>query len=116
MAFFWASLVACAPGVPSPKALPAGVSFSGTWDTNWGQMKLEQQGKRVFGRYKGFRNGALSGEVDGNLLLFKWTQHENQQYGRGYLVITPDGSQMEGRWGYKKSRTEGGRWWANRAE
>ena len=50
------------------------------------------------------------------MFLFRWTQFENRQYGRGYLKMTPDGNRLEGRWGYLKDRTDGGRWWATRAQ
>lgn len=106
--------------IPDPQPLPKGVTFSGTWDTNWGQMSLDQRGGsvegsfRVHGRYKGFRNGSITGTATGNVLLFRWTQVENRQYGRGYLQMSPDRQRLEGRWGYQQDAEGGGRWWATR--
>jgi len=100
--------------LPKHRPLPPGVTFSGTWDSNWGQITLTQRGARVSGQYKGFRNGSLSGESKGSLFTFKWTQVENRQHGRGYLQMTPDGMRLEGAWGYGTETSGGGRWWANR--
>ena len=108
------SVCGCSSMLPEPRPLPADRDFSGTWDTNWGQLTLVQSGARVYGRYKGFRNGAVSGTADGDLLLFGWTQQESNQTGRGYLQMSRDGGSLEGRWGYLKDRLEGGRWWAKR--
>ena len=110
------AVTGCTGGIPSPDPLPAGKTFGGTWDSNWGQVVLIQKGTHVSGQYKGFRNGSVSGDLDGNVFIFKWTQRESQQWGRGYLKMKPDGNALEGRWGYKKNYTNGGRWWANRAQ
>ena len=115
--FFLVLVVAqgCLGSVPSSGRLPAGVRYAGVWDTNWGQLELMQKGKHVHGRYKGFRNGSVSGDAEGDVFLFRWTQTESRQWGRGYLKISPDGQTMEGRWGYQKNYGNGGRWWASRA-
>lgn len=100
--------------LPSPRPLPQGKDYSGVWDSNWGQLTLKQAGKSVHGRYSGFRNGSVSGEADGNVLLFRWTQVEHRQAGRGYFQMDATGDRLEGRWGYFKDRLGGGRWWAVR--
>jgi hypothetical protein len=104
----------CGPKLPDPGPLPPGKSFSGNWDSNWGQIHLIHHGNRVSGSYKGFRNGSLSGEANGDLFTFYWTQKESRQSGRGYLQMNPDGERLEGRWGYEKNHVNGGRWWATR--
>jgi hypothetical protein len=106
----------CSGSVPSPRPLPPDVTFAGNWDSNWGKIVLRQRGRQVNGRYTGFRNGSLSGTVEGDLFRFRWTQDEVRQHGRGYLQLTPDGMRMEGRWGYLRDAVQGGRWWAQRAE
>jgi hypothetical protein len=100
-----------------PRPLSPGVSFSGVWDSNWGEMRLTQKGKRVFGTFK-YRNGSLAGNLDGDVLHFKWKQQESRYAGSGsgYLQMAPDGQHLEGRWGYSENEIEGGRWWADRAE
>jgi len=118
--FFWSvflvvALGSCSTGLPSPAPLPTGATYEGLWDTNWGQMRLAQRGSHVHGTYKGFRNGSVSGDVDGNLFIFRWTQLESRQWGRGYLQMSPDGARMAGSWGYRKDYGNGGKWWATRA-
>lgn len=109
-------VVACGPTLPSPGRLPDGKTFTGRWDSNWGLMTLVQSGRHLHGRYAGFRNGSVSGRVDGDLLIFRWTQEESRQFGRGYLQLMPSGNTLEGRWGYQRDRFKGGRWWARRVE
>ena len=116
LALSMAALQSCGASLPSPRPLPGNIKFAGEWDTNWGQMTLSQRGKHVHGRYKGFRNGSITGDIEGNRLLFKWTQVKPRLHGRGYLLMSQDGKRMEGRWGYLIDHFEGGRWWANRIE
>lgn len=108
--------VACGGGLPDPRPLPPGVSLSGRWYTNWGELVLQQRGDHVFGQYKGFRNGSVSGELDGDLFLFRWTQVESRLHGHGYMQLNRDGSRLEGRWGYGDDQVKGGRWWARRLQ
>ncbi len=111
------SLAACAgSGIPEPGPVPAGKSFAGTWDSNWGQMKIQEApGGKLHGTFTGFRNGSVSGEQKGDLFLFRWTQLGSAQWGRGFLRMSPDGEKLEGKWGYLKVYDNGGRWWASRA-
>lgn len=107
-------LAACASG-PRSHPLPSGVSFAGRWDSNFHEMRLQQAGRKVFGTVA-YKDGSISGTLDGDVLHFTWNQRENRQHGKGWLQITPDGSRMEGRWGYDDSDEDGGRWWAERYE
>jgi len=108
-------LLGCGGELPKPNPLPSGAAYEGVWDTNWGQMELHQEGRHVHGTYKGFRNGSVSGDTNGDLFVFRWTQVESRQWGRGYLQMSPDGAKLEGNWGYRKNYHDGGRWWATRA-
>jgi len=122
-----ALLISCATGVsalaiggcsrygkPGAKSLPSGVYFSGSWNSNWGKIELSQEGTSVFGRYEGFRNGSITGTIDGNLLLYRWTQNENEQHGKGWMVINDSGDELDGRWGYDDDDHTGGNWHARR--
>jgi hypothetical protein len=104
----------CAHG-PKAGRLAAGVTFDGRWDSNFHEMQLHQQGRKVWGTIA-YKDGSLSGEVDGDILRFTWSQKENRQHGRGYLKMEPNGQRMEGRWGYDDDDEDGGRWWAERYE
>jgi len=106
----------CAGGFERPKShpLPGGVSFAGTWDSTWGRMVLRQEGRRVAGSFTGFREGGVSGELDGDVWHFVWDQLHPRSHGHGYMQLSPDGQHLEGRWGYMKDDIEGGRWAADR--
>ena len=99
---------------PSPRSLPSGVSFNGTWDSTWGKMILMQEGKHVHGTFTGFREGGVSGDLDGDVFHFVWDQLRPHSHGHGFLQISPDGTHLEGRWGYAKDDGDGGRWAADR--
>jgi hypothetical protein len=93
-----------------------GITFTGRWDSNFHEMDLRQDGLKVWGKVS-YREGSLEGQLDGDVLRFRWYQREpNRQSGRGYLQISPDGQHLEGRWGYGQNDSDGGRWWADRAE
>jgi hypothetical protein len=104
----------CGPAGPKPRALPAGVSFAGTWDSTWGKMVLTQEGSKVHGHFTGYREGGVSGQLEGDVYRFVWDQLKPRGHGRGYLQISPDGNHLEGRWGYGKKADDGGRWAADR--
>jgi len=106
-------LAGCGPSIPDPEAMPS-ADFSGEWYSSWGKMKLQQKGNHVHGIYKGFRIGSLSGDVEGNLFKFKWTQVAPKMHGRGYLQLGANGRTMSGKWGYKKNYFNGGNWTATK--
>jgi hypothetical protein len=99
---------------PKARNLPAAITFQGTWDSTWGRLELRQDGKHVAGSFTGFRDGGLSGELDGDVWHFIWDQRHPHQHGRGFMQLSPDGQHLEGRWGYMKDDIEGGRWAADR--
>ena len=75
---------------------------------------LEQEGGHVRGTFTGYREGSLSGELEGDLFRFIWDQRKPHSHGHGYMQMTPDGTHLEGRWGYLKDDSDGGRWAADR--
>jgi hypothetical protein len=101
---------------PKPHSLPAGISFEGRWDSTWGRLELRQDGKHVHGTFTGYREGGLSGDLDGDVWRFVWDQRAPRQHGHGFMQISPDGQHLEGRWGYMKDDIEGGRWAADREQ
>jgi len=79
-------------------------------------MKLRDSGGgKINGVFRGFRNGSISGKVEGDVMTFTWNQPDNQQWGRGFFKMSPNGERLEGQWGYQKDYFDGGRWWASRA-
>jgi hypothetical protein len=104
----------CAGSHPKPRPLPAGVSFAGTWDSTWGRMVLSQDGKKVHGTFTGYREGGITGQLDGDVYNFIWDQRVPRQHGHGFMQLTSDGLHLEGRWGYMTDDNAGGRWAADR--
>jgi len=109
-------IVACAESAGTIKSHPlaSGVSFEGTWDSTWGKMILKQEGNHVHGTFTGYREGAVTGEADGDLFHFIWDQRRPSSHGHGFMQMSPDGTHLEGRWGYLKEDSDGGRWAADR--
>jgi hypothetical protein len=99
---------------PKPHALPAGIGFEGRWDSTWGRMELHQEGKHVHGTFTGYREGGVTGDLEGDVWKFIWDQRAPRQHGHGFMQLSPDGQHLEGRWGYMKDDIEGGRWAADR--
>jgi hypothetical protein len=89
------------------------VSFTGTWKTNWGPMEITQKGSQVMGHYTGQYKGIIEGTVAGNRLDFTWSQ-PNGEFGKGYFIISDDGSSIRGSWGIKDSNSDGGPWTGTR--
>jgi hypothetical protein len=106
----------CAGGFerPKPHPLSANASFAGTWDSTWGRMVLRQEGRHVHGTFTGYREGGVSGDLDGDVWRFVWDQLHPRSHGRGFMQLSPDGQHLEGRWGYLKDDIEGGRWAADK--
>ncbi len=109
------ALAGCAESPrPKPHPLPAGVTFAGSWDSTWGKLVLMQEGAHVHGTFTGFREGGLTGQLDGDVWSFVWDQKVPRSHGHGFMQMSPDGQHLEGRWGYMKDDLEGGRWAADR--
>jgi hypothetical protein len=99
--------------------MPFDGNFDGVYQSDFGRLELTvESGDRVVGLYE--RNdvyGRIEGEVNGNLLLFKWTQWNvemrgkiRETSGRGvfqYMVDEAQGNSsprhwMSGYWAYGK--------------
>jgi hypothetical protein len=109
------ALAACAaagPSAPAPRPLALGARFQGGWHSNWGVMQLQRRDNRVFGTYPA-RNGSIWGGVEGNVFRFNWRDGSGR-WGRGWMVLSDDGTAMQGRWGYEKEDSTGGVWRASR--
>lgn len=114
-------IAACAavPDHPEPKPLAGRVDLSGRWTSTWGIMTLQQAGLEVKGEVA-YRNGTLEGVIDGDLLIFRWSQPRDREQGvlaaegKGWMRIAPDGSELNGGWGYRDRYQGGGVWEAER--
>lgn len=100
--------------LPPPKALPAGISFEGNWESSFGAMRLDQRERWVVGTYG--KNGGLFGEAQGNQLRFNWRNHATGEWGKGYFVLAHDGKRMDGQRGKKRNEVGEGACWARRGQ
>ncbi len=102
------ALVACAVTLPPKGPMPAGASWSGSWDTTYGKLTLAQTGDQVQGTYDGYGGGKIAGRMVGNTLEFDWEDGSGK--GLGAFVMSADGASFEGAYGDAESRTSKGGW------
>jgi hypothetical protein len=72
------------------------VGFDGLWDTDFGRMRLVQEGTRVHGFYELAGGSAVEGRLDGTTLNF--TYQEPGARGTGRFVLGEDGLSFQGEW------------------
>jgi hypothetical protein len=90
---------------PTIKPKPTPLSFAGTWDTTYYEMRLSQIGDHVSGTYD-YRGGVIDGTVSGNILSGTWTQTNNRGVFR--FSLSSDGNGFTGTW--TDSNDSGGPW------
>jgi hypothetical protein len=140
MALLMAAVLAgCGGAQDQANVKPGPMPPNGTWDgvfqsPAYGRMEFTVEGNKVLGLYEGERHyGRIEGQLDGNVMLFTWTQWKTdvqgkntQKTGRGYFQYRIDVEQastrtrevhrINGSWGYDESTTDGGPWSAIRLE
>ena len=98
-AAFSLPLIAAAAGKPP--------SVSGRYDSNWGEVKLSQDGDRVYGTYVCCGGGTIDGRIiEDHVLRYRW----KQPGGSGMGVWKIDGDRFSGTWGWNNDDDDGGRW------
>ena len=102
--------------------MPAGASFTGLWYSNeFGEMKITVNSDNTFHGTFEYQHGEIDGRVEGGVMIFDWVQPGDFQVarrevrGRGYLVISDDGMEMSGGWGYGDNYSGGGKWTGQKA-
>ncbi len=97
--------LAFAPDAAATRTRAAAVT--GSYHSNWDDVKLVQDGDRVHGTYVCCQGGTIEGRVvEGRVLHYVWRQPGGS--GRGVWTIV--GDHLEGTWGWGRSETDGGRW------
>lgn len=103
---------------PLLASAPPPCLWTGTWDTNWGKMVLEQVGDTFTGRYE-HDEGRVHGKVFGNKLIGTWSEKPSYQppndAGDLELTINPGCGSFEGKWRYGSSGSWDGDWTGTRA-
>jgi hypothetical protein len=88
-----------------------GGGLSGTWSTDWGDLKLIKDGNSVTGTYT-HDSGKITATLNGNTLTGTWAEAPSYTGDRdsGKLVwkISDDFQSFTGTWGYGSSSTGGG--------
>lgn len=69
--------------------------ISGVYDTNYGLMRVVQSGNLATGCYD-WDHGTLSSDADGRVLRFQWYEINPIQEGTAIMVLTSDGSRLNG--------------------
>jgi outer membrane protein OmpA-like peptidoglycan-associated protein len=81
---------------------------SGTYESDYGDFHLRQQGTSVTGCYE-HEGGILDGGIEGRIMKFTWRE-EGDQKGPAIMVFTPDGKQMFGLWWNEGNTGAGSEW------
>jgi outer membrane protein OmpA-like peptidoglycan-associated protein len=71
---------------------------SGTWDTDWGDFHVRQQGTAISGCYY-TRGGTYQGGVEARAAKFSWCENcgeTSEGRGTGTVVVSPDGNSFAG--------------------
>lgn len=89
--------------INSYKKREANIDISGEWSTNWGVMKLSQEGDKVIGGYE-WDNGRIEGIVDGYNFKGNWSEPPTYDCpnlkGEFNFKISVTGKSFEGSWSY----------------
>jgi hypothetical protein len=72
------------------------VGFDGLWDSDFGRLRLVQEGDVVHGFYEEAGGSTLEGRLDDGQLLF--TYQEPAAHGHGRFVLADDGLTFQGEW------------------
>ncbi len=95
-----------APAAPEVELAPAALA-PGTFDSNWGEVRLRVDGARVTGDYD-YNGGLIEGTLDGNVVRYRWTEASGGA-GRGVWVVGSTG-ELVGTWGTENDEVRGGGW------
>ncbi len=79
------------PVGPAPK-----VDVSGVFETNYGMMRLDQDGVTVWGCYDCCGIGQLTGSLDGRVLRFEWREDEGADVGTAMMIVSTAGDALNG--------------------
>jgi len=91
--------------------------FTGSWDSNWGDMEFAQDGDTVTATYT-HDEGRITGTMVGNVLVGKWSESpsysEPNDAGDVELQLSEDCDSFEGHWRYGSGGDWSGGWTGTR--
>jgi len=86
---------------PTPQ--PVNPGWGGTWNTDWGTMKISVSGSSATGTYS-TDNGKLDGTISGNTYSGSWSKSPTyaapKDAGAFSFVMSEDGNSFKGDWKY----------------
>jgi outer membrane protein OmpA-like peptidoglycan-associated protein len=85
--------------------------LSGTYDTNYGPITLNQKGTLVTGCYYD-GDGTFNGTTDGRVIQVEWRQNGGRKFGTAMMVLSAQGDFINGFW-YENGNLAGS-WFGNR--
>ena len=88
-----------------PLGEPPKVDLAGVYDTNYGLMRLEQDGASVAGCYD-WDGGQLNGVLLGRVFQFEWREDSGAQVGTAVMVVSASGAALNGVW-YENGKLAG---------
>lgn len=78
-------------------------SWAGKWDSNWGEMVINQNGALITGTYT-HDEGRINGTVSGNVFTGTWSESPSysppNDAGDMELTMSADGKSFTGKWRY----------------
>ena len=92
--------------------------WTGTWETNWGMMTVDQKGETIVGTYE-HDNGRITGRVVGNMIIGTWSEapgyNPPDNAGDFQIVISDDCRSFDGKWKYgSRQGSWDGEWYGHR--
>jgi hypothetical protein len=88
---------------------PGRGTFTGTWNTTFGEMRLQQNGRSVKGTYS-TGDGHIDGLLDRDVLVFRWYEANGSRSGPGTFKLSQDGDSFAGTWSYDYENDLPGQW------
>jgi hypothetical protein len=97
----------------APRKQPR-IGVSGTYDSNYGEVRLVQHGTLIEGEYVCCGGGTIHGRIDGRVIRYYWAEAERKSDGHGVWRVA--GGELIGTWGSGASEDDGGEWNLTRIE
>src|SRR5215831_12619250 len=92
-----ACVIALAVSAPLAAFAAGPIDVTGVYHSNWDEVRLVQHGTHVTGTYVCCGGGTIDGELDGQILRYRW--HEPRGAGDGSGIWRVNGARLDGTWG-----------------
>jgi len=97
----------------TPSGPPPEANVTGVYETSYGALRLEQDGRNVWGCYHE-GDGQIAGSTTGRVLQAEWREDQGKRTGAVVMVLSTAGDALNGVW-YEHG-TLAGEWSGRRAE